>query len=219
MVEKFNTPMTRKLLKCLDGCSWLNDEIVNFNMSMLQERDMKLCGLFHQRTSSHYYSSFFMTKLMDSGDGSYNYNNVKRWSKKFNIFQKQKVFCPINVKNTHWTMLIMYIQEKKIKYYDSMASKGTRYLNGALRYLHDESIKTSESNFDPYEWELISTGDQIPQQENGFDCGVFSIMYADFITDDLPLIFSQDQMPMFRKKICANILRGSLNYPLICTYT
>ena len=109
---------------------------------------------FKERISSHYYNSFFMNKLMDSGDGTYNYNNVKRWSKKFNIFRKLKVFCPINLKNTHWTMLVMYLQEKRIEYYDSMGSRGTRYLNGALQYLQDESIKVNESSFNPDEWEL-----------------------------------------------------------------
>lgn len=216
LIEKFNTPITRRLLKCLDGCSWLNDEVVNFSMSMLQERDTKMCENFKERISSHYYNSFFMNKLMDSGDGTYNYNNVKRWSKKFNIFRKLKVFCPINLKNTHWTMLVMYLQEKRIEYYDSMGSRGTRYLNGALQYLQDESIKVNESSFNPDEWELTSTTHHVPQQENGFDCGVFSIMYADFITDNLPLSFSQEDMPFYRKKICANILRGSLNYPLTC---
>ena len=215
LIEKFNVQVTRRLLKCLDGYSWLNDEIVNFSMSMLQERDATLCKVFDQRVSSHYYNSFFMNKLMDSGDGSYCYDNVKRWSKKFNIFEKNKIFCPINLKNTHWTMLVIYVQEKKIKFYDSMASKGTRYLNGALQYLQDESIKRNGANFNLNEWELISTTDKVPQQENGFDCGVFTIMYADFITDDLPLKFSQNEMPLFRRKICANVLRGSINYPLI----
>jgi Ulp1 family protease len=108
----------------------------------------------------------------------------------------------------------MYIQEKKIVYYDSMAGTGTRYLRGALRYLGDEATKLNHTGFVSTDWDLVSMGYEVPQQDNGCDCGVFTIMYADFITDNLPLEFSQEQMPLFRNKICANVLRGSMKYSI-----
>lgn len=108
----------------------------------------------------------------------------------------------------------MHIQSKKIQFYDSMGSTGKSYLTSALRYLGHEAQKLGNNDFNPSDWELVSTEAGTPQQENGFDCGVFTITYADFITDDLPLSFTQDQMPLFRTKICANILHGSLKYPV-----
>ena len=114
-------------------------------------------------------------------------------------------------------MLVMYIQKKRIAYYDSFGSSGRRYLDGALKYLGDEAIKRQYTDFDPSEWELFSPGNNVPQQNNCNDCGVFSIMFADFISDNLPLKFTQQQIPMIRMKICANILRGFLNYPQIVT--
>ena len=92
-------------------------------------------------------------------------------------------------------------------------SSCSKYLNGALRYLGDEAKKLGRG-FLPNEWELVPT-DLIntPQQLNGYDCGVFTIMFTDFLTDNLPLDFSQEHMLLFRKKICANIIRGSLIYP------
>ncbi len=44
---------------------------------------------------------------------------------------------------------------------------------------------------------------RIPQQRNGFDCSMFTIMNCDFMSDDLPLAensFSQLDMPTFRLK-------------------
>jgi len=90
-------------------------------------------------------------------------------------------------------------------------SSCSKYLNGALRYLGDEA-KKRKIVFSPGDWKLVSSDKYTPQQENGFDCGVFTIMFADFLTDNLPLAFSGEYMPLFRKKICANIIRDSLNY-------
>jgi Ulp1 family protease len=68
--------------------------------------------------------------------------------------------------------------------------------------------------FNEAEWNLIQGSILDPQQNNGFDCGVFAAMNADFISDNLPLLFSQDDMSNFRIKIGSAILRGSLGYAL-----
>ena len=135
-----------------------------------------------------------------------------RWAKKFDIFQKNKIFCPININNSHWTLLVMYIKLKKIVYYDSMGrSSCSKYLNGALRYLGDEADRLGRG-FLPDEWELVPTDlNNTPQQQNGYDCGVFTIMFADFLTHNLPLSFSQEIIQLCRKKICLNIIRGYLD--------
>ena len=87
-----------------------------------------------------------------------------------------------------------------------------RYLNGALQYLADEAAKTG-TEFHKNEWVLSLCPPGAPKQRNGFDCGMFVVMFADFITDNLPLNFSQENFPLFRNKVCANILRKELNYP------
>jgi Ulp1 family protease len=54
-----------------------------------------------------------------------------------------------------------------------------------------------------------------PQQSNVYDCGVFTMMIADFITDGLTVdenSFSAKNISFFRKKICADIARGYINY-------
>ena len=38
----------------------------------------------------------------------------------------------------------------------------------------------------------------MPQQCNGVDCGVFTTMCADFISDDLPLNYHQSEMSHYR---------------------
>ena len=45
---------------------------------------------------------------------------VKRMTRKVNIFSKSLIFIPTNIDNCHWTLIVVYIEEKKIVYYDSL---------------------------------------------------------------------------------------------------
>ncbi|KAF5922226.1 hypothetical protein HPG69_007114 [Diceros bicornis minor] len=51
---------------------------------------------------------------------------------------------------------------------------------------------------------------EIPQQLNGSDCGMFTCKYADYISRDKPITFTQHQMPLFRKKMVWEILHQQL---------
>ena len=51
-------------------------------------------------------------------------------------------------------------------------------------------------------------GEHVPGQKNSFDCGVFCITYADFLTEGFDFsAFSQNDMPVLRRKLGANILQ------------
>lgn len=45
----------------------------------------------------------------------------------------RQVFFPVNLGNTHWCLAVIFMQEKKIQYYDSMSGAGTRFLQGLKR--------------------------------------------------------------------------------------
>ncbi len=51
-----------------------------------------------------------------------------------------------------------------------------------------------------------------PKQQNNYDCGIFCLMTADFILEDLPLTFTQLNIPDFRYKICWSICNNQLPY-------
>jgi len=215
---KFDIPIINSTILRLKPGVWLNDEIVNFYMFLLSERDRELVKRSPDRVPSHFFNSYFISKLLDEGrPPSYNYANVKRWSTKakINIFKMNKIYFPVNISNSHWTMAVIDVQRKEICYYDSFHSQGVRYLEGLMRYVIDEGKNKYDMIVDRSEWTLKSGDSDGPCQTNGCDCGVFSIMCADFLSDDLPLSYHQSEMNTFRRKICADILRGQLNYPII----
>ena len=204
LVENFGIKINRRLLREVYENNWIDDNIIDFAMKMFQERDDYECEEETSKRSSHFYSCYFMNLLLENG---YNYSNVEQWSKKFNIFEKDKVFCPVNLNNKHWGLLVIYVQQKEIVYYDSMGVKGKKYLDGALQYMYDEA-KKSNIYFNHDEWQLISYNKGLPQQENGYDCGIFVIMYVEYIVSGLPLTFTQKMVSLFRKKLCVHILKG-----------
>jgi Ulp1 family protease len=210
LIDKFNIDMTREKFSCLRPGTWLNDEIINFYMQLLQEKDDNFVTQQKKSKTSHYFNSFFYTKLLENGQ--YQYSNVKRWTKKFDIFQKSKIFIPINLHNTHWTMLVIYMEKKEIHYYDSMSGSGKVYLQSALKWIQDEAKEKKNEIINTNEWKLIDRESHVPQQRNGYDCGMFSIYCADYVTDDLPLEYNQDEMGENRIRVGAAILRGTLNY-------
>jgi Ulp1 family protease len=80
-------------------------------------------------------------------------------------------------------------------------------LNIFLQWLCDEMKCKQVKELNPAEW-AFARNDSTPQQYNGSDCGVFVLMFADYIIDDLPLKVTYRDMPLYRNKIAAAILRN-----------
>lgn len=139
----------------------------------------------------------------------------------------------MNISNTHWTMCVIHMTEKRIQvisififraicfylkkcaqYYDSMSGAGKVHLDALLRYLQDEHVDKKQTAMPGVdEWVLTTCiRNETPQQFNGYDCGLFTILFADFLSENLPLSFDQQHIPTFRTKICGSIMEGKLWY-------
>ncbi len=51
----------------------------------------------------------------------------------------------------------------------------------------------------------------MPLQQNGCDCGVFALQFAEHLSRGVDLSFSQLDMPYFRTKIAADIMAGHVD--------
>ena len=128
------------------------------------------------------------------------------------IFSLDKVFFPINIHGLHWALAVAFMQSKKIMYYDSQSGPGKLYLEALRRYIGDEA-RAKKRPFSETEWKLLDAS--VPQQRNGYDCGVFTCMFADLVLDDIDVSnLDQSMMQDFRRKICYAILRRQIPYPL-----
>lgn len=202
VVEKFNLRITRSHLCTITGDNWLNDEVINFYMNLLMERsELKksegLPGVYAMNT-------FFIPRLLQAG-----FAGVKRWTRKVDIFSYDVIPIPVHVGQVHWCMAIIHMRNKTIRYYDSMGSPNPRVLQALESYLKEESLDKKKCEFDTSKFEIESVRD-VPKQMNGSDCGVFSCMFAEYISRDKEITFSQQHMPYFRQKMIFEIARGKL---------
>jgi len=133
---------------------------------------------------------------------------VRRWSGKVNLFDKGLFLVPVNVCNTHWGVAIVNMDQKTVRYYDSMGGSGSGlvYLRALLRYLGDEHQDKKGVPFDSAGWTMVPTTRNTPQQLNGFDCGVFASYCAHYVSLGAKPSFSQQHMPHLRRRMMADIL-------------
>ena len=146
----------------------------------------------------YYTTVFFMANLVDVND-KYNFSKVTRYIKR-EMFKKKKIILPINLHNNHWAISVIEIEMKIIKYLDSKHLDGDLYVKALLRFVHDawNMLNKDPTLPDSDQWEMISRNVNIPAQANDYDCGVFCCMYADYKSNDVVLIFSNENIPQQR---------------------
>ncbi|KAL3827633.1 hypothetical protein ACHAXA_000506 [Cyclostephanos tholiformis] len=208
----------RGSMQTLRPGQWLNDEVINYFLkNCLARRDEMLCAKEPGRRRSHFFNSFFVQTMFDEKNndpklrGKYNYKNVRRWAKKVpgkDIFNLKYILCPINLDNMHWTSAVIFMEEKKIQYYDSMGGTDRTKLEGLLEYVKDEYRAKNGKEMDVTDWKLVSCTRDTPRQRNGFDCGVFTCMFCDFISKDCALVFNQDHIDQCRDRIALSIMKN-----------
>ena len=171
--------VTVRSFKRLGPGVYLNDEIINY-ISILEKQYDHKCFLKHQRNKlSHIFSSYFMTKLLEE-NGKYTYEKVLTWSNachKGNLFCLEYIYFVVNIGNMHWTLVVVHIPTKQIRYYNSMGKSGQRYMDAVYHYLDDEHQQLHKGCLVRNEWETIDMLNTIPQQRNGKSITIISLLF------------------------------------------
>jgi sentrin-specific protease 1 len=101
------------------------------------------------------------------------------------------------------------MEERRIQFFDSMHGSGAQYINGLMKYVKDEwKAKKGGELPDADEWKLVTCENNVPTQTNGVDCGVFTCMFADFLSMNRPLSFGQAHISQCRDRIALSIMKG-----------
>ena len=107
---------------------WLNDEILQSLFCKLQERDIK--------NEHHFMKTHFLAN-------TYCYQSVRKWTRNVDIYNKKKLFIPVNIDGQHWALVLVHMVQKKNQYLDSMGhgcSQSTlrHFPDTIFQYLKDE---------------------------------------------------------------------------------
>ncbi|XP_065863656.1 ubiquitin-like-specific protease ESD4 [Euphorbia lathyris] len=201
-----NIDITGEALSCLQPREWLNDEVINLYLELLKEREKREPQKF---LKCHFFNTFFYKKLTSGAAKKYDYKAVRRWTTErklgYFLIECDKIFVPVH-RDIHWVLAIINRKEKKFQYLDSLKGRDFEALEFLAKYFVDEVKDKCKKDIDVSNWEREFLVD-LPTQQNGFDCGVFMIKYADFYSRDIGLCFSQEHMPYFRKRTAKEILR------------
>jgi hypothetical protein len=136
----------RDMAKLAPGC-WLNDEIVNVYIGMLQERDTRRRDGGAHVPKCHFFNSFFTSKLyLESG--KYDYSAVRRWTmpkrlkttgqRSDSILDCDRIIIPVNKGGMHWVCAVIDLKGSKFVLYDSLGGTDHVLLANLAKYVCDE---------------------------------------------------------------------------------
>ncbi|KAF9533707.1 hypothetical protein CPB83DRAFT_939663 [Crepidotus variabilis] len=212
-------PIQRADFRRLKPGKWLNDELINAYMQLIQTRadsasrpydfGFRISPLRPTEFKHNILclSSFVIQKLIALG---YAEGKLRSWTKNHNIFSLDRLLFPINHSNVHWTAASINFVEKRIESYDSSDNTYHARFKILRQYLDAEHWDKRFQPFDFEGWTNYTHPNQ-PLQNNGCDCGVFTCVTLEALArgeDDL--IFDQSNMPYFRKRMGFEILNGAL---------
>ena len=147
----------------------------------------------------------------------YGYDIVKESNENEDIFSQRYLLVPVCVRGGHWTIIITDIFERKISYYDSTYNprhqdEVSRLLTKMRKYLEEHHLATKGT---PLEIFATTIEQSIPKQVNNTkDCGIFICQYAEHLTRNAPLLFTQDDMVRFRASMATELANSALAHQL-----
>lgn len=199
LTSKFGLRITRGDLLTLKKNQWMNDNIVNFYMELIDQRSR----LNDQAPKTYCFNTFLYISFLAGG-----HNRVKNYTRKTDLFEKDLVIVPI-FQGNHWRLVLVKIKAKLLVYFDSMNKVGRNILNQIKTYLAAEHLAKKGTPLNLSEWNCHIPTDT-PQQNNSNDCGVFMCQIAKSCGANEPITVSQPQIQEFREQMCAEILNGEL---------
>lgn len=193
--EAGDIPLSVRDLRRMQGKTWLNDECINGYLQLIQARSAG---------KIHCFNTFFYASLSTKGYGS-----VQRWSRRFDLFSKELILVPVHL-GMHWTMSCIDLVEKRIIYLDSFHAGNQACLDHLWDYLDQEHQDKKGRPWNPAGWSATCQRNGVPQQQNGYDCGVFTCVFAEHLARRAPFEFSQADMQYFRHRITYELVTAQL---------
>lgn len=179
----------------------LNDQIINqyFNMICQRSNEMTKGNVHMFALDTHLFPTFRIA-----------YNRLSSLlGENVDLFTFDMVLVPIHQAD-HWCLAIIWPKKREIKLFNSY-DLGKDFAESifshllVLLYLHSGGTVHTNS------WTRHDASDQIPQQQNGYDCGVFTCIYAEYASrGQFNFDFTQAHMSYFRQKILYEICTGQL---------
>ncbi|KAJ7072727.1 hypothetical protein C8F01DRAFT_972220 [Mycena amicta] len=181
-------PISIRDLGFLAPRKFLNDAIVQFGLQLafeeLRAKNPQIAD------SLHIFSSFFYKKLSAERIED-TYPAVAKWTKRVDIFAKEYLIIPIHDMARHWYLAIICHPSHLLgsntngKSYcltlDSLNADHEPMAALLHTYL---KLEAQQKHQEPVDSRLIYVKAKVPQQDNGYDCGVYLLHLAKHFMQD-----------------------------------
>lgn len=133
---------------------------------------------------------------------------------KVDLFDMDNVFFPFNIGNWHWALIVANMCEETIVFYDSYkdedlkacTARKNKYVKYVRDYLVEEERRKSRKASCPIEWAVVEV--EVPQQKNGYDCGICVLMFIEALlnADNIAEVTLKNAATLaYRKRISDSI--------------
>ena len=210
----------RSSIMTLKECEWLNDEVMNYFCKNIISPVNKEIRIF---------SSFFMGalrrgRLNARRNGPISFDQTVKgyglgrdnhgYSASRDIFLLKALYVPINFDNKHWLHLRVVFGTKRIELRDSLKrekrnhKQNQAYMDDMKLYLFHEYHRPAYEH-DPISWEdwnkqwtCHDCSESTPHQDNGDDCGVFTLLAISLLAQGIDVTQSLYSQSMVYRQKC-----------------
>ncbi|XP_071478414.1 sentrin-specific protease 8-like [Diadema antillarum] len=179
----------------LQGCGWLNDQLIAFSFEYCEY------DLFKDSASCVAFISPDITQFIKLSQDA----EVGMFLEALDLPNKQLIFLAINDNDSsastggsHWSLLVFWRSDYSFRHYDSCGSYNERAARDVARKLQPHIGPTGKKASFIHE--------QSPQQQNGYDCGLFVICTTEHLCRQslqgcqVPLLEAVTQAAVTRKR-------------------
>jgi len=182
---------------------WFNDELVNAYVELLRVRQLKFASSVRPKPHFIFFNSFFFDKLTEKG--RFNYEAVRRWTRKEVVLKARKIVIPVNVTDAHWFLAVVIPAVGRVELYDSIGRAQEHMGQNLARWAKKEASVHGLPN---RVWSVVTMPCRV--QENNDDCGVFTCRNMELLSKGEAVVGWAGSSSYHRRRIAAELLSGSL---------
>lgn len=172
----------------------MNDVIVDGYLNLIATKEKSVIA----------FSSYFYKSL----------KNLKNFFKDVDLFKFNFWLFPILLKN-HWIIVIYDHEKKEIALYDSLeenrkSADNHQILNNILNFLKAYNIIKFGKKLPFLSKVSGKIVNNIPNQTNYNDCGVYILKFAEYICSKRKIDFDESSIPLFKAEISKSLISGEI---------
>ncbi|OMJ67286.1 hypothetical protein SteCoe_35591 [Stentor coeruleus] len=184
--------LTYKDIKKLYPRKWINDQIINSYLKLLQPEP-----------NAFILDTYFYQTIQTMAEQGWDISKLTRIIARYGIYNFSKVpliVFPVNIKQAHWVTICINNIDQVIEYYDSFKSQNFENVCVLIEsFLENIGIGK-------YDWHEMET----PIQEYAYDSGIFVIKTIQAVAFNKDFFFCSQDMEFYRKVMMLELKHGKV---------